>query len=187
MKRKYFNISAFEFSTPSMWRTIFNFNLTSWILIAITLILLIYNVLCLLKLNQTVTSQTKELTQLRQNPNIMKKNVSNQNIVHLSAEDLKLQNELISELNIPWSDFFDALESETATIALISVEPNIQKRSLKIQAEARSRSEMNKFLNKIERSDRFKEVVLHSFETNLLDPIKPLRFSLEMSWKEIAS
>lgn len=96
-------------------------------------------------------------------------------------------NAAIAQLNLPWSDVFDAIEAATpASIALVSIEPDAKKQLLKGEAEAISSDDMIAYIEQLKKVPLFSSVVLVKHEVNLQDPFKPYRFQFEAQWKEAA-
>lgn len=94
-------------------------------------------------------------------------------------------NSAIAQLNLPWRDLFDAIESATpASIALLAIEPDAKKRVLKGTAEAKSSDEMIAYIEQLKRQEFFTGVLLVRHEVNQQDPNKPVRFQFEASWME---
>lgn len=96
-------------------------------------------------------------------------------------------NAVISQLNLPWSDLFDAVEEATpGTVALLAVEPDAKKHVIKAIAEAKSSDEMLAYIERLKKQALFVSVVLSKHEVNEQDPNRPLRFQFEAQWKEPA-
>lgn len=94
-------------------------------------------------------------------------------------------NAAIVQLNLPWRDIFDAVESATpATIALLALEPDAKKHVVKGMAEAKNSDGMIAYIEQLKRQEFFREVVLTKHEVNEQDPNKPLRFQFEAQWAE---
>lgn len=103
----------------------------------------------------------------------------------LPQSQVKAVNEIISRLNIPWTALFDAIEEATpVTIAVLSLEPDVSKKLLRGQAEARNSDDMIRYLEQLKKMTIFQSVILVRHETNTQDPNRPLRFQFEASWIE---
>ena len=100
------------------------------------------------------------------------------------AAEINAVNTAISQLNLPWRDLLDAVERATpADIALLSLEPDAAKHSLKGSAEARDSAGMIAYIESLQQQNFFGEVVLTRHETNETDTRKPLRFQFEAYWQ----
>lgn len=94
-------------------------------------------------------------------------------------------NAAILQLNLPWSEVLDAIEEATpATVALLALEPDAKKHSVKAMAEAKSSDEMIAYIEQLKRQPFFGSVALSRHEINEQDANKPLRFQFEAQWKE---
>lgn len=93
-------------------------------------------------------------------------------------------NSAIIQLNLPWQALFEALEqTRPKNIALLSLEPDGKKRVLRILGEARQADDMLDFVRLLREQPRFSEATLTRHEINMQDPNRPLRFTVETSWK----
>jgi Tfp pilus assembly protein PilN len=94
-------------------------------------------------------------------------------------------NAAILQLNLPWSDVFDAIEEATpANIALISIEPDPKKQLLKGEAEAINSDDMIAYIERLKKVALFVHVDLIKHEVNLQDQFKPIRFEFEAQWRD---
>lgn len=94
-------------------------------------------------------------------------------------------NAAILQLNLPWSDVLNAIEDATpATIALLALEPDAKKQSVKGMAEAKSSGEMIVYIEQLKKQAFFGNVALTKYEVNDQDSNKPTRFQFEAQWKE---
>lgn len=95
-------------------------------------------------------------------------------------------NAAVSQLNLPWRDLMNALESGTPkTIALLSIEPDARKQMLKGVAEAKDSEAMLDFISQLKQQDFFDQVWLSKHETVEQDPNRPLRFQFEAHWEGV--
>ncbi len=93
-------------------------------------------------------------------------------------------NAAIQQLNLPWSDVFDAIEDATPkNIALVSIEPDAKKQTIKGQAEALTSDDMIEYVERLKKQSLFVNVLLLKHEVNQQDPYKPYRFDFEAQWK----
>lgn len=94
-------------------------------------------------------------------------------------------NSAIAQLNLPWREVFDAVESATpATIALLALEPDAKKHLVKGMAEAKSSDGMIAYIEQLKQQAFFGAVILTKHEINEQDPDKPIRFQFEAQWAE---
>lgn len=96
-------------------------------------------------------------------------------------------NTAIAQLNLPWRDMFDAVESATpANVALLALEPDAKRNLLKGVAEAKTSDDMIAYIEQLKKQSFFTSVLLTKHEINEQDPNKPLRFQFEAQWAEAA-
>lgn len=87
-------------------------------------------------------------------------------------------------LNQPWPELFAALEaSKTDDVALLAVEPDPLKHSVRIIAEVKKREAMLAYVERLEQQPGLGSVVLLEHHINQQDKEKPFRFSLLAAWK----
>ncbi|MES3020092.1 MAG: PilN domain-containing protein [Pseudomonadota bacterium] len=92
-------------------------------------------------------------------------------------------NRAVLQLNLPWRALHDAVAGATpASVALLALEPDARRRSLKITAEARTADDMIDYVSRLKEQDLFTDVVITRHEINDQDPNRPLRFQLEAAW-----
>jgi Tfp pilus assembly protein PilN len=93
-------------------------------------------------------------------------------------------NGAVLQLNLPWRALHDTVQSATpAGIALLALEPDAKRRSLRITAEARSSDDMIGYVEQLRRQDWFDAVALVRHEINEQDPNRPIRFQIDAAWR----
>jgi Tfp pilus assembly protein PilN len=94
-------------------------------------------------------------------------------------------NGAIAQLNLPWRDVFDAIEAATpAKIALLALEPDAKKHTIKGLAEAKTSDGMIAYIERLKQQSFFGAVMLTRHETNEQDPNTPIRFQFEAQWTD---
>lgn len=102
----------------------------------------------------------------------------------IDAQQAKIVNQAIKQLNLPWRDLLQALEQATPKeIALLTLEPDAKSRTLRVQAESKNSVDMAAYLKKLRQVGLFDSVVLTRHEVNDQDPNHPLRFQFEAHWQ----
>ena len=92
-------------------------------------------------------------------------------------------NTILDQLNLPWESLFDSIESaSTEHIALLSLQPNVGNRTLRISGEARSMSELLDFVEALEREAVFENVHLLNYKIKQDNPHRPIIFLLTATW-----
>jgi Tfp pilus assembly protein PilN len=92
-------------------------------------------------------------------------------------------NAAVLQLNLPWRALHDAIAAATpASVALLALEPDPRRRSMKITAEAKNSDDMIGYIEKLKEQELFGAVALLRHEINDTDPNKPIRFQLDAQW-----
>jgi Tfp pilus assembly protein PilN len=86
-------------------------------------------------------------------------------------------------LTTPWADVLESLEAApNASVALLSIEPSVAKRSIRITAEARNPQDMLDYVSALQRDTRLSRVILASHELQAKAPGTPVRFQIQAAW-----
>jgi hypothetical protein len=92
-------------------------------------------------------------------------------------------NAAVLQLNLPWRALHDAIGAATPpAIALLALEPDPRRRSMKITAEAKNSDDMIAYVEQLKQQELFGAVALLRHEINELDPNRPIRFQLDAQW-----
>ena len=92
-------------------------------------------------------------------------------------------NAAVLQLNLPWRALQGAIAAATpGSIALLALEPDARRRSMKITAEARTSDAMIAYVEQLKAQELFGAVALLYHEINELDPNRPLRFQIDAQW-----
>ena len=90
---------------------------------------------------------------------------------------------IAERLTVPWSELFEALEaSSTNAVALLALEPDVSKRSIRITAEAKDKTDMLAYVHRLNEDPRLLNVYLMDHQLQAQTPGEPVRFSLQASW-----
>lgn len=93
-------------------------------------------------------------------------------------------NAAVLQLNLPWRGLHDAIQAATpAGIALLALEPDAKKSSVRITAEAKSSDDMIAYVARLQDVDWFSAVLLARHEINEQDPNRPIRFQVDAQWR----
>jgi hypothetical protein len=93
-------------------------------------------------------------------------------------------NAAILQLNLPWRALHDAVQAATPpAVALLALEPDARKHTLRITAETRSSDEMIDYVQALQGQERFSSVALARHEINDQDPNRPIRFQVDAQWR----
>jgi Tfp pilus assembly protein PilN len=108
----------------------------------------------------------------------------NQNPEHM-AREVGRANEVLRRITLPWDDLFGAVESAApGEVALLAMEPDPERQVLKISGEAKNVPAMLEYIRMLESRPLFRSVTLHSHQVQVQDPQRPLRFAVDVAWRE---
>jgi Tfp pilus assembly protein PilN len=93
-------------------------------------------------------------------------------------------NAAVLQLNLPWRALHDAVQAGTpANIALLALEPDARRNTVRITAEAKTSDDMIAYVEQLQKVEWFSTVVLARHEINEQDPNRPIRFQLDAQWR----
>jgi Tfp pilus assembly protein PilN len=93
-------------------------------------------------------------------------------------------NAAVLQLNLPWRALHDAVQEGTpANIALLAMEPDARRSSVRITAEAKNSDDMIAYVERLQKVEWFSAVLLSRHEINEQDPNRPIRFQLDAQWR----
>jgi Tfp pilus assembly protein PilN len=93
-------------------------------------------------------------------------------------------NAAVMRLNLPWVALRDIVREATPdSVALLAIEPDATRRTLRITAEAGTSDAMLAYVGRLQRQDGVATAALTRHETNERDPNRPLRFQIDAQWK----
>lgn len=100
----------------------------------------------------------------------------------LQAE-VKTGNRVIRQISFPWDDLFHDIEaSVTENVALLSVEPDPEKREIRITAEAKDFNAMLDYESRLDTISLFENAHISNHQLQLQDPQRPVRFIATAQW-----
>ena len=92
----------------------------------------------------------------------------------------------LNELTLPWSQLLQELERASAesdgSVAVLGVEPDREKRQLRVIAEARTLPIALAYVQRLQTSDALRYPMLESHEVQSRDPERPVRFKIRADW-----
>lgn len=89
---------------------------------------------------------------------------------------------VMRQLSLPWDALFRAIESADATVALLTIQPNPERRTLAISGEAKAFEHVLEYIRQLELSDPLANVHLTNHKIEQQDPQTPVRFTLQADW-----
>jgi hypothetical protein len=101
-----------------------------------------------------------------------------------TAQEIRHANEVLNQITMPWDKLFQALEWSTGKdMALLAVEPDAEKREVKISGEAKNIPAVLGYLRHLSDQQIFSSVYLQSHQVQQQSPEQPVRFTLIATWK----
>ncbi len=98
--------------------------------------------------------------------------------------DIRQANEILRQLALPWETLFKAVEANREQeVALLSIQPNVEKRTVRIAGEAKNFEALLAYMTLLEQSKTLRHVYLTSHEVRSQDAEKPVRFTLVADWE----
>jgi len=98
--------------------------------------------------------------------------------------EVRHANEVLRQLSLPWDGLFQAVESAgSKDVSLLALEPDMEKRLVKISGEAKNIAAMLNYIQQLEKCNVFGTVYLQSHQVQQQDPDKPVRFALLAVWR----
>lgn len=93
--------------------------------------------------------------------------------------EVKHANEVLRQLGLPWEKLFRAVESAgSKDVVLLALEPDMEKRVMKITGEARNIPAMLGYVTQLGEQDMFDSVYLQSHQVQQQSQDRPVRFAL---------
>lgn len=101
------------------------------------------------------------------------------------SPEVKRANEVLRKLTTHWDDLFIGLESASGEkVTLLELAPDLEKHTVKINGEANNFASLMNYITALEGQIVFGPVYLQSHQVQMLDPEKPVRFTLLAAWRE---
>jgi hypothetical protein len=98
--------------------------------------------------------------------------------------EMKSAQVTVRQLALPWAQLIDSLErAATKEIAVLNIQPDAQNRLLRVTAEARRQELMLEYLRRLAATGSFTEVHLVSHQVREDDPLRPIQFSVQASFR----
>ncbi len=172
-----------DFAPPGVARTLHRTGAGAWLLAALALLLCLACGVSgwrLLAQQRQDTAQLTAAATRAKAPLVIAVKVP---VTPISEQQAAAVNNAVMQLNLPWRALHDTIGAATpANIALLALEPDARRRTIKISAETKTSDAMIAYIEALKEQELFTGVVLTRHEINELDPNKPIRFQLEAEW-----
>lgn len=159
------------------------FNRFGFALCAIALALIVYLFLNFVSLNAEQENLEAKWAGLKgKKRSQASRALKSEDIARLKTE-FRRANEVVDRLAAPWDALFKAVESAgSEDVALLGMQPDPEKRLVRIDAEAKDFSAMLEYVRRLDRQQALDSVHIVSHQINQQDPQKPVRFVAIASW-----
>jgi len=98
--------------------------------------------------------------------------------------EMKSAQATVRQLALPWAQLIDSLErAAIKEVAVLHIQPDAQNRVLRVTAEARAEELMLQYLRRLGATGSFAEVHLVSHQVREDDPLRPIQFSVQASFR----
>jgi Tfp pilus assembly protein PilN len=99
--------------------------------------------------------------------------------------EVKNANQVLHHLSVPWEVLFKGVESSSGSrITLLSLEPDFEKKQVKISGEAENYNTVMSYITELGGQKVFDAVYLQNHDIRQEDPDKPVRFTLLANWRD---
>lgn len=106
----------------------------------------------------------------------------------VTVEQAKAHNTVVHQLNIPWTDLWNALERHAdPQVAVLAMDPDASRRVIRVLAEAKDAETVIRFAQVLADDPSFGGLRLRQQETNEADANRPVRLSFELRWRDAAA
>lgn len=100
-----------------------------------------------------------------------------------SKEEVRRAAQATDRLNTPWDALFEAVEGAMdGQSVLLGMEPDVERRELRLRIEAKDMEEMLRCLKRIDTAPGLHGAYLEMHQVFLQDPQHPIRFSVLARW-----
>ena len=172
-----------DFAPPGVRRTLYRTGMGAWLLVAVALLLCALAALLgwrLLAQQRADAAQLAAAHTRAKAPVVVAVATAQPAISDVQAAAV---NAAVMQLTLPWRALHDAIGAATPpTIAMLALEPDARKRSMRITAEAKTSDAMIDYVEELKRQELFADVVLTRHEINEQDANRPIRFQIEAQW-----
>lgn len=107
----------------------------------------------------------------------------NREISQEIGRQLLKANTILDQINLPWGALFDSIEHIAGEdVALLSLQPNVANRTLRINGEARNIDVLLDFIEAMEREVIFEKAHLVNYKIKQDSPHRPINFLITTVW-----
>jgi len=97
--------------------------------------------------------------------------------------EMRFARRVIEQLDTPWPALFAAIETAyDDNVTLLGVEPEPERREVRLLAEAKDAEAMLAYVRQVRQSPVLRDAWLVNHQVNLQDPLRPVRFTINARW-----
>ncbi len=97
--------------------------------------------------------------------------------------EIKDANSVMLQLSLPWNGLFKSIAgSQQTQVALLSITPDVSRKSIKISGEAKNLDVLLEYLQKLQKADSLRSVYLEKHQIELRSAQRPVRFTIIANW-----
>lgn len=170
-----------DFAAPSLRRSLFHTCAFVWTLALLAGVLVIGALLVGWQLRVQQEKDEQQLHAARQRASIPAP--TRAQLPRISEAQVSAVNGAVLQLNLPWGELHDAIAAASSgSIALLVLEPDARKSSIRLSGEARNSDDMIAYIERLKRQELFVVVTLIHHEIIEQDANHPIRFQLDVQW-----
>jgi Tfp pilus assembly protein PilN len=100
-------------------------------------------------------------------------------------QEVRLANTVLRQIAVPWDTLFREIEANThESVALLSVQPDVQNRVVRIAGEAKNLDVLLDYIRRLGASKTLTNIFLTGHEIKGQDAQRPVSFSLVAAWAD---
>lgn len=100
-------------------------------------------------------------------------------------QEARIANAVLRQIAVPWDSLFHEIETHTdESVALLSVQPDLQNRIVRIAGEAKNLPLLMGYVRRLGTTGALSNVYLTGHEVKTQDAQRPVTFSLVAAWAE---
>ena len=137
-----------------------------------------------LELNDNMASWENKLARAEREHGLRKAGAPSVREGEEQALEVQQANEVLRQLSLPWEQLFLTVESVAGNdVSLLALEPDMEKRVVKISGEAKDFVALLNYITRLEAQEVFGPVYLQNHQVQQEDPNRPVRFALLADWR----
>lgn len=100
-------------------------------------------------------------------------------------QEVRVANTVLRQIAVPWDTLFREIEANTHdSVALLSVQPDVQNRVVRIAGEAKNLDALLDYIRRLGTTKALSNIFLTGHEIKAQDAQRPISFSLVAAWAD---